>query len=194
ARSHLEEALALAHELGDKRNLCAAMNAIAQLYRIEGALDEAEVLYERALALARELDDNESVAVGLLNLAMVSICRRSPDKARDMLLQAIAIAQAIGSQRVGLSGVEVSAGLAALCEDWGNAARFFGAAEAHSGSTGLHRDPADEAFLSPLMAKCRGALDPAAFAADEARGRALAYDEVMAQARDWLAAAQPTRR
>jgi tetratricopeptide (TPR) repeat protein len=194
ARAHLEEALALAHELGDKRNLCAAMNAIAQLYRIEGALDEAEALYEKALALARELDYSESVAVGLLNLAMVSICRRSEGKAREMLVQAIAIAQAMGSQRVGLSGVEVSAGLAALCEDWGNAARFFGAAEAHNGSTGLHRDPADEAFLSPLMEKCRGALSPATFAAEEARGRTLAYDEVMSQARDWLAAAQPTGR
>jgi len=194
ARSHLEEALALAHELGDKRNLCAAMNAIAQLYRTEGALDEAEILYESALGLARELDDSESLAVGLLNLAMISICRHIQDKAREMLLQVIAIAQAIGSQRVGLSGVEVSAGLAALCEDWGNAARFFGAAEAHNGSTGLHRDPADEAFLSPLMEKCRGALDAAAFEAEEAKGRALAYDEVMRQARDWLAQERPRRR
>jgi tetratricopeptide (TPR) repeat protein len=186
ARSHLEEALALARDLGDRREIAAAMNAIAQLYRIEGELDEAERLYESALELARELDDGEVLAVGLLNLAMVSICRRSEDKAREMLLQVIAIAQSIRSQRVGLSGVEVSAGLAALCEDWESTARFYGAAEAHNGSTGLHRDPADEAFLAPLMARCREALDPAAFEAEEAKGRALAYDEVMGQARAWL--------
>ena len=186
ARAHLEEALALARDLGDKRNLAAAMNAIAQLYRIEGALDKAELLYENVLTLARELDDSESLAIGLLNLAMVSICRRSEDKAREMLLQVIAIAGAIGSQRVGLSVVEVSAGLAALCQDWENTALFFGAAEAHNGSTGLHRDPADEAFLSPLMEKCRNALDASAFEAEEAKGRALGYDEVMKQARAWL--------
>jgi predicted ATPase len=194
ARSHLEEALALAHELGDKHNLAAAMNAMAQLHRIEGALDEAELLYRNVLELARELEDRESVAIALLNLAMVSICRHSEDAAREMLLQVIEIAQSIGLQRVGLSVVEVSAGLAALCEDWAKTARFFGAAEAHNGSTGLHRDPADEAFLSPLVEKCRGALDPAAFEAEEAKGRALAYDEVIAQARDWLAAAQPMGR
>jgi tetratricopeptide (TPR) repeat protein len=194
ARAHLEEALALARELGNKRDLCGAMNAMAQLHRVEGALDEAELLYENALTLARELDDRESVAIGLLNLAMVSICRRSEDKARDMLLQVIAIAQAIGSQRVGLGGVEVSAGLAALREDWENTACFFGAAEAHNGSTGLHRDPADEAFLSPLMEKCRGALGAAAFETEEAKGRALAYDEVMQQARDWLGEELPRRR
>jgi len=188
ARTHLEEALALARELGDRRNLCAAMNAIAQLYRTEGALDKAELLYENALAIARELDDRENVAVGLLNLAMVSICRRAEVKAREMLRQVISIAEEIGSQRVGLSVIEVSAGLAALCQDWESTARFFGAAEAHNGSTGLHRDPADEAFLSPLLEKCRNALDPAAFAAQESKGRALAYDEVMSEARAWLGA------
>ena len=40
----------------------------------------------------------------------------------------------------------------------------------------------------------RGALDAAAFEAEEARGRALAYDEVMRQARDWLAQERPRRR
>jgi non-specific serine/threonine protein kinase len=186
ARAHLEEALELARELGDKRNLAAAMNAVAQLYRIEGALDTASLLYESVLALARELNDRESMAVGLLNLAMVSVCRGSGEKARDMLLDAISIAESIGSRRVGLSVAEVSAGLAALCEDWENAARFYGAAEAHSGSTGLHRDPADEAFLFPLMEKCRGALDTAAFQDAEAAGRALGYDELVARMRTWL--------
>ena len=186
ARSHLDEALSLAHELGDKRDLAAAMNAVAQLYRIEGELDKAQLLYENGLAMARELDDRESVAVGLLNLAMVSICRRGEDKAREMLREAIGIAQGIGSQRVGLSAVEVSAGLAALCQDWSSTARFFGAAEAHNGAIGLRRDPADEAFLSPLMEKCRNALPHAAFAAEEAKGRALAYEQAIGEARAWV--------
>src|SRR5260221_14661332 len=101
ARTHLEEALALARELGDRRNLCAAMNAIAQLYRTEGALDKAELLYENALAIARELDDRENVAVGLLNPAMVPICRRPEVKAREMLRPVVSIAEGNGARRVG---------------------------------------------------------------------------------------------
>ncbi len=186
ARAHLEEALALARELGNKRELAAALNAIAQLYRIEGALDKAELLYENVLLLAQELGDQESRAIGLLNLAMVSICRRAEDRARDMLLEVTRIASSIGSQRVGLSAIEVSAGMGALCQDWERAAIFYGAAEAQTGNTGIHRDPADEAFLAPLIEKARNALGSDAFGHAEASGRALSYDEAMSRTRAWL--------
>jgi predicted ATPase len=186
ARAHLEEALTLARELGHKRELAAALCAIGQLYRIEGALDKAELLYENVLSLARELGDQESRAIGLLNLAMVAICRRAEDRAREMLFEVTDIANAIGSQRVGLSVMEVSAGMGALCQDWERAAVFFGAAESQTSNTGIHRDPADEAFLAPLIEKTRNALGAAQFSAAEASGRALSYDEAMAEARAWL--------
>jgi tetratricopeptide (TPR) repeat protein len=186
ARAHLEEALALARDLGDKRELAAALCAVGQLYRIEGALDKAELLYESVLGLARELGDVESRAIGLLNLAMVAICRRSEDRAREILLEIADIATAVGSQRVGLSAMEVSAGMSALCADWERAARFYGAAEAQTENTGFHRDPADEAFLAPLVEKARHALGAEAFTASEASGRALTYEKAMSEARAWL--------
>jgi tetratricopeptide (TPR) repeat protein len=186
ARGHLEEALALARELGNKRQLAAALNGLAQVHRVEGDLDTAEPLYEQMLALARELGDREIIAIGLLNLAMVSIGRGAGDRARGMLLEVLAMAEEIGSKPAGESLLEVSAGLGAMREQWERAARFFGAAEAQTGQTGLHRDPADEAFLAPLIAKAREALGAAEFAAAESAGRALAYDEAMAEARAWL--------
>ncbi len=186
ARAHLEEALALAHELNNKRELAAALCALGQLYRIEGALDKAELLYENVLSLARELGDVESRAIGLLNLAMVAICRRSEESARAMLLEVADIATAVGSQRVGLSAMEVSAGMSALCEDWERAAQFYGAAEVQTENTGIHRDPADEAFLAPLVEQARSALGRDAFRAAEASGRALSYDKAMSEARAWL--------
>ena len=186
ARAHLEEALTLARELGTKRNLAAAMNAIAQLYRIEGALDTAELLYQSVLELARELEDRESLAIGLLNLAMVAICRGTAEPAREMLIEVAGIAKATGSQRVGMSLFEVSAGLSALNSEWELAAHFYGAAEAQNESTGLHRDPADEAFLAPMVDKARSALGTAAFGAAERAGRARSYPEAMSDARAWL--------
>ncbi|MEP7068978.1 MAG: tetratricopeptide repeat protein [Usitatibacter sp.] len=186
ARSHLEEALVLAREVGEKRELAAALCAIGQLHRIEGDLDKAELLYEGVLALARELGDVESRAIGLLNLAMIAILRRSEDRAREMLLEVADIADEVGSQRVGLSAMEVSAGMGALCEDWERAARFYGAAESQTDNTGFHRDPADEAFLAPLVEKARNALGPLAFDAAKASGRALTYENAMSEARAWL--------
>jgi tetratricopeptide (TPR) repeat protein len=186
ARMHSEEALSLAEELGNKRELAAALNALAQLHRAEGAPNTAQPLYERALALARELKDRESIAIALLNLAMVSIARQLGDQAREMLLEVTAIVKEIGSKLLGQSVLEVSAGLAALRHEWERAARWYGAAEAHAEQTGLHRDPADEAFLAPLVAKAREALGVSAFIAAGTTGRALAYEEATAETRAWL--------
>jgi predicted ATPase/class 3 adenylate cyclase len=183
ARGHLEEALALAKDLGNTREIAAALNALAQIHRAEGDLDSAERLYENVVALARGLDDGEIIAIGLLNLAMVSIGRGSGDRARDALLEAHAIAEQSGSKPTGQSVLEVCAGLGALCGDWESAIRLFGAAEAQTSQTGLHRDPTDEAFLAPLIARARASLGESAFAAAEASGRLLSYDEAMVAAR-----------
>jgi tetratricopeptide (TPR) repeat protein len=154
--------------------------------RLDGALDEAEPLYESALALERELGDRESIAFALLNLAMAAIGRGRADRARGMLREALAIAEEIGSMPAGQSVLEVAAGLNARDQEWERAALFFGAAEAKAAATGLRRDPADEAFLAPLIAKAQAALGSEAYSAAEAGGRALAYEEAIAAARAWL--------
>ena len=187
ARGHLEEALALARAEGDKREFAAALNALAQLHRAEGALDPAEPLYVQVLALARELGDRESIAIALLNLAMVSIGRDSSPRARDMLLEALAIADETGSKPVGQSVLEVSSGLAATGGEWEPAARFFGTAEEQNALTGMSRDPADEAFLAPLIARAREAFGEAQFRIAEAAGRATSFEHAITAARIWLA-------
>jgi tetratricopeptide (TPR) repeat protein len=183
ARAYLAEALALAREVGDKRELLGALNAMAQLHRAEGEAGAAEPLYENMLTLARELGDRESYAIGLLNLAMVSIGRGSTERASGMLLEVLDIADEIGSKPVGQSALEVCSGLAGAAGRSEDAARLYGAAEAHAEHTGLHRDPADEAFLAPLVAKVRAALPEATYTAAEAAGRALGYEKALAEAR-----------
>jgi tetratricopeptide (TPR) repeat protein len=188
ARRHLEEALAHARSLGDKREVAGAMNALAQLSRVEGRLDTAEELLEGMLGLMREIGDKENIAIGLLNRAMVAISRDSVAAARDILLEVYAVNDEIASRAVGQSILEASCGLAVLREDWARAARLFGAAEAQSTLTGLHRDPADEAFLAPRVAATRKKTKAAAFAAAETEGRALDYDAAIAETRNWLGA------
>ena len=183
ARAYLAEALALARELGDKRELLGALNAMGQLDRAEGKLDDAEPLYDGMLKLAQEMGDRESYAIGLLNLAMVSIGRGSPDRCGRMLVEVLDIAGEIGSKPVGQSALEVCAGLAALNGEPEHAARLYGAAEAHAEHTGLHRDPADEAFLAPLMARVRAVLPLTAYTSAETGGRALGYEKALSEAR-----------
>ncbi len=105
-----------------------------------------------------------------------------------MLLEVLDIVVEIGSQSAGQSVLEVSAGLAARRQEWEQAMRLYGAAEAQAQRTGLHRDPADEAFLAPLIGTSRESLAESACAAAESVGRALAYDDALREARRWLRA------
>jgi predicted ATPase/class 3 adenylate cyclase len=190
ARRYFEEALGLVRELGNRRELGAALTALAQLDRVEGELDAADTLYWQVLELARALGDREMIAISLLNLAMVSIGRGAADCARGMLLEVLDIAEEIGSRRTGESLLEVTAGLAASGGEFERVALFFGAAEALTDQTGLHRDPADEAFLAPRVAQARRTLGEAAFAATAATGRALSYEDALRKARAWLGNAE----
>jgi tetratricopeptide (TPR) repeat protein len=186
ARVHLLEGLGLAQAQGNKRELAAAFNALAQLDRAEGSLETAEPLYEKVLALAHELGDRETIGIALLNLAMVAVGRRSVDRARKMLLEALGIAEETGAKRVGQSVLEVCAGLATSNLEYEFAARCYGAVEAQTAQTQLQRDPADEAFLAPLIAKARQALGAGKFVTAKDGGRALSYEQAIGEARAWL--------
>jgi predicted ATPase len=186
ARRHADEALALEQELGDTHQIASALNLLAHVHRLEGNLDAAEPLYEQVVALSRQKGEHEVVALGMLNLAMVSIGRGLTARAATTLLEVIAIAEEIGSRPAGQSVLDVSAGLAARLADWHRAARFFGAAQAQAEQTGLRRDPADEAFVAPLMAKVRQALGDVAFASHQLAGSALSYEKAVSEALSWL--------
>ena len=185
ARAHIEEAFAIAEKLGDINEMAAALNGLAQCHRMQGNLELAETLYQKVMTLASQTGNNDTIAIALLNLAMVWIDRGSPERARAMLLEVFSVARVTGSRATSQSVLEVCAGLAALLEDWAQAARFYGAAEAMAAATGLRRDAADESFLAPRIAKARDAMQ-AAFAAAESQGRAQPLDLMLQEARAWL--------
>jgi tetratricopeptide (TPR) repeat protein len=187
AHQYLEEAVTLANNFGNRRELAAAQNALAMLHRMEGRFEAAQPLYERVVESARELGDRESIAIGLLNLAMVSITRGSEAAARPMLLEVLEIAAEIGSKPAAQSTLEVCTGLAAALGDWEEAAHFFGAAEALTVQTGLKRDPADEEFLAPLIARTKESLNQTNFDERKRAGQFASPEQVLLHAHAWLA-------
>jgi tetratricopeptide (TPR) repeat protein len=192
ARRHSREAVELARSVGNAHQLVSAVNALGQLERIERNFDAAESHYQQVIAMAREQGDQEIVAIGLLNLAMVAVERGASERVPGLLLEILTLADAVGSKPVGQSALEVSAGLAAVHGDHERALRYFGAAEAETGSTGLQRDPADDAFLRPLVARSRDALGAEAAREAEQEGLALSYERAIDEVRRWLAEAEET--
>jgi predicted ATPase/class 3 adenylate cyclase len=186
AQEYLREAVDLARDLGNKRELAAALNALATLHRTQGLPDSAKPLYEDALSLARESGDQAYIAAFLLNLAMIDVTRCATDAVAAMLLEVIQIGELTGSTPVAQSALEVCAGLAASKTEWQLAATFFGVAAARSEESGLRRDAADEAFLSPLIDRTRCAIGPEVFATAEKAGRLMSLVQALSQARAWL--------
>jgi predicted ATPase len=187
ARGHLQEALALSRKLGNKRQISRMLNGLAELYRAEGDLAQAEPLYEESLVLSRERGDRAGIAIRLSNLSMTAIGLGSGGRAREMLREGFAIAEEIGSKRAGVAQLGSSVGLASLLGEWERAARLYGAYEALSAQMGEHLEPADAAFLAPLVARTREALGASPFAEAEFAGRSLSYDDAIAEAGAWLA-------
>jgi hypothetical protein len=138
------------------------------------------------LTLAGGRQNEETIAIILLNLAITALLRGTPDKARAMVLEVIAIEERVGSSHATQSVLEVCAGIASAKEDPARVARFFGSGEALASQTGLSRDPADEAFLAPVIEKARAALGLEAFENEERSGRALPHDIALKEARAWL--------
>ena len=186
ARDYYEAALALGRELGDNRRLANVLNGLAVLYQSQGDLDRAQALYEETLAIDRERREPEGLALDLVNIATVSIQRGSADRVPEMLLEALEIADQAGFKRSVLIVLFHSIGFATLLGEWERAARLYGWTEAQREQTGLHREPTDELLVAPSLAQMQEALGMPAFRAAEAAGRALGYDEIMAEARKWL--------
>jgi len=187
ARVYLEEAVVLARSLGNKRELAASLNALAMLHRTEGRIEEAAPLYETALALARELEDRAYIATFLLNLAMVATVGKATTTAAAMLLEVLSIRSETGSNPITQSALEVCAGLAAVQREWEMAARWFGVADAQAKLSGLRRDPADDAFVAPLLELTRSALGDVDFESLQREGTATAASTALAKASEWLA-------
>jgi hypothetical protein len=117
---------------------------------------------------------------------MVTTVRADVAHARLLLVEALGIVEEIGSRRSGQSLLEAVAGVATAAEEWTAAARSYGASEKEAAQYGLQRDRADEAFLSEQMAKVRVAITADEFGKAEAAGRALSYEQALAEARVWL--------
>ncbi len=187
ARVYLEEAFALGQQIKDELGFVnIAANALAELERLEGNIDAARTLYEGELRTVRASGDRLSTMIGLNNLSMVAVVQRDHSRVRAMLLESLAISDELGSRRGRLVVMEVCAGLAASLEQWLLTPRFDGAADIHTVQMGRRRDLPDAAFLAPLIERARHAMGPVEYDAAVAAGRALSYDDAVAEMTNWL--------
>lgn len=166
-----EAAVRVAAALGQHRQQAVALTALAQLQRAAGSLQQAEAACQQALRLFGSLEDREGEAISRLNLAMFAIAGGRLGDALAQLRQVDETASILASRPVSQSLLDVAAGLCGSQRKHEACARLFGAAEAHAMRTGIRRDPEDDAFLRPIMARSAQALGQPEFDAQIAIGR-----------------------
>lgn len=100
ARTHFQESLALARELGDKQSIAAALNNLGLVaeYGLNDYL-EAHVLYEESLAIRRELGNKRGIAAVLNNLANVADYEGNYSRARTLHKESLILGRELGDLR-----------------------------------------------------------------------------------------------
>jgi predicted ATPase/DNA-binding winged helix-turn-helix (wHTH) protein len=178
-----QEALALARQLDDGVLLFTLLNNIASHQHRAGQLDEAERSYREALALARRHVGRVGHVVLLDNLIRLLVARGKLGEARQFAVECLPLAH---GEKVAVDLLEATVGLASRAGDHATAARFWGAADRQLLAWGYRHEPGELEHVAPLLAASRRAIGDAAFAAAEASGRALTFDQAMVELAQWL--------
>jgi predicted ATPase/DNA-binding winged helix-turn-helix (wHTH) protein len=178
-----QEALALARELDDDVLLFTLLNNTATHQQRAGQLGAAECNYREALELARRQLGRVGHVVLLDNLIRLLVARGELDEARQLAIECLPLAR---HEKVSVDLLEATVGLAARQGEHAVAARFWGAADRQLLAWGYRHEPGELEHLAPLLEGSRRALGDAAFAAAEAAGRALPFEQALLELERWL--------
>lgn len=190
AQALLAEAEQLARAGGHRRVLALVLNSQGELARsARGDYAAAERSYREALSLARP-GGTEEVATFVTNLGSVVLRQGNVAEALRLQREGLELRVALGHRRGCAISLEYFGALAVVMGQYALAARCYGAAEALREDLNSPRDsdPADDAEHRHYLALARDRADPARWAEDWARGRAVPLDDAIAAA---LALAMP---
>jgi len=186
ARAHFESCIAMRESLHELHfNLC--LGALGHLHVDQDEFDAAEALYARASNVLTEDAYPHQHALLLFMLTTMDIKRRRAAPARAFLARSARIIERLDMHVLRPMLLEIAAAIAALEGDADRTARYLGGAGAEIAQTRLHFYAPVRATLAPIIQEARNAIGAEAFAAAGAHGASMSYDEVMSEARDWLA-------
>jgi non-specific serine/threonine protein kinase len=192
--AHLEEALAAAQGLEDRRlaGILAARVSInlAVAPRGKGHYALAAAHLEEALRLEREAGYSDGMILALGDLGNLARDQGDHARALEFYREALDLGRSHPGTRVITEVIEAAGIVMAAVGQAERAARLLGAARAQRDRLGLrYRVREDQVALEHAVAAARAALGEHAFAAAWAAGRTLSPGQAVAAARDAIAPA-----
>jgi non-specific serine/threonine protein kinase len=184
SRAHAQAGLKLFRDLDDRLGIARTLNTLAEDARLCGDYTLAAQYYEEVLSLDRQLGDQQGIAIRLHNLGYVALHEGDMPRAVRSFRESYLLDQQLGYQTGALSFLEGMAAAASAAERPEQAARLYGAWEAHCARPGtefkLH--PPDQAEYDRSLERVRAAITEAALARAWTAGAKLTLDHAIAEA------------
>lgn len=182
AKGLLEEALAIRRALGKKQDVAPSLNNLGHVALRQGDLALARSYYEESLTLFREIGHDEGIADSFSGLGQIAHKQDDSERAFQFFKEALMIHLKIGHRR-GIAGQLVH--LSALAAEQGRAeraARLLGALAALCEAVGSSLNPYQQVEYEAILTVLRASLGEPAFTIAYEAGRALAWEEAVADA------------
>jgi tetratricopeptide (TPR) repeat protein len=189
AVEYFEMALPLLRQIGDHSHTSIALSGLAEVALRKGDYKRAAALEEESLAMRREINEPWGIAVSLGNFAWMALRQNDLKQAAALLAESITLRREIGDRggiawcleklaEIALTtGQRVSAPRRE--EDFQQAARLFGAAEALRAPVNSKTDLVDQPEYERQLALVHAQLDETTFAKAWAEGQTMALERAI---------------
>jgi predicted ATPase/DNA-binding XRE family transcriptional regulator len=178
----LEECLQLNRTLDNPGGIASALNLLGMAELERGNIQRSLAYFEESLTLVRPLNQPLSLAWTLRNFGWATLTAGGVDVAAAHFRESLALYWELGS----IDGVAILleglSGVAAAQGQPRRAARLLGAAAAIRDAVGMPLSSNAQAIYERLLAPARAQLDPTAWQAELAHGRAMSIEQAVAYA------------
>lgn len=182
AEARVTAAVDKLRELGSRGRLSFSLVVLGALKQRREQLDEALAHYQEGLALGRELADANYIATGLVNVGEVQAIQGNLDEAAVNVRESLKLFNALGVRNAIAYCLEMLADIDLERERFGEAARFFGAADRLREVLNAPVESFNQARYEADLARARAGAGDSAFEASFAEGRSMRLEEVITQA------------
>ncbi len=181
AKAFVEEALAIARELGlkGKAVMGVGLGFGGDIPWYEGDYARAEEMYEQSIILLTELGEVNFRARQVRQLGYLALRHGDYSDARDMFTKSLQANLEVGHQVGPLACLAALAALAVGQKDYRRAALLFGMVEAQLEVIKVHLIPSDETIYRHYLAVLQAELETPAYATAYAEGRTLSLEQAL---------------
>ena len=181
AAASYREALEHVRAIDDEDAVASLLIGLGSIEFYRGELAAAQAHFVKSLEIYRAIGSVHGPASGLGHLGRTLLELGDLDQARELLREGLVLSNRVGKRWHVIVALAGLAGEATVRNQWGRAARLFGAVEALAEASGVTIHPADRAVNARYLDAIQAHLDQSAFDSAFESGKTLSVDQIIAE-------------